>query len=341
MAAVVEHGGGAEPAPMIALAGIPPACETGGEGVGTPDSRTPMTLKWTLLGLLAVAMGAHAQDSQTGEEQAARALVASLQWRDGQVAVEQAQARLDLDANYRYLGADDARKVLEQLWGNPPDESVLGMVVPKGRGVLDDTGWAVVVTYSDEGYVSDEDAASIDYAELLQEMKDADKEINEARKEAGYGALQLVGWAEPPRYDAAAKKLYWAKELKSEGSEHNTVNYDIRVLGRRGYLSLNAVARMQELPEVKAGMQQLLPMVAFDPGARYADYDQGTDKVAAYGLAALIGGGIAAKAGFFAKIGALLLGLKKLLIPLVLLLGALFKPLLNLFRRKKDGDVVA
>jgi uncharacterized membrane-anchored protein len=300
-----------------------------------------MKLKWMLLGLLAVAMGAHAQDSQTDQEQAERAIIAGLQWRDGQIAVEQAQARFNLDGNYRYLGAADARKVLEQLWGNPPDESVLGMVVPKGRGVLDDTGWAVVVTYSDEGYVSDEDAAKIDYAELLQEMKDADKEDNAARKEAGYGTIELIGWAEPPHYDAASKKLYWAKELQGEGSEHRTVNYDIRVLGRRGYLSLNAVARMQELPEVKAGMQQLLPMVEFDAGSRYADYDKSTDKVAAYGLAALIGGGIAAKAGLFAKVGALLLGLKKLLIPLVLLLGALFKPLLNLFRRKKDGDVVA
>jgi len=300
-----------------------------------------MKLRWMLFGLLAVAMGAHAQDSQSKEEQAARAIVAGFQWRDGAVAVDEAKARFNLGENFRYLGAADARKVLEQLWGNPPDDSVLGMVVPKGRGVLDDTGWAVVVTYSDEGYVSDEDAAKIDYTEMLKDMQDEDKEVNEARKEAGYGSLELVGWAEPPHYDAASKKLYWAKELKSEGSEHNTVNYDIRVLGRRGYLSLNAVARMQELPEVKAGMQQLLPMVEFDPGARYADYDKGTDKVAAYGLAALIGGGIAAKAGLFAKIGALLLGLKKLLVPLVLLVGAMFKPLINVFRRKKDGDVAA
>lgn len=203
------------------------------------------------------------------------------------------------------------------------------------------SGWAVVVTYSDEGYVSDEDAAKIDYAQMLQDLKAEDREINEARKEAGYPALSLVGWAEPPHYDAASKKLYWAKELKSEGSESNTVNYDIRVLGRRGYLSLNAVARMNELPEVKTGMQQLLPMVEFEPGSRYADYDKSTDKVAAYGLAALIGGGIAAKAGLFAKLGALLLGLKKLLIPLVLLLGAMVKPLFGWLRRKKNGDMAA
>ncbi|KQY49300.1 hypothetical protein ASD14_14620 [Lysobacter sp. Root494] len=303
-----------------------------------------MKLKWMLLGLLAVAMGAHAQGApeqdEQAQEKAARAVVAGFQWRDGAVGVDEAKARFNLNENFRYLGAADARKVLEDLWGNPPDDSVLGMIVPKGRGVLDDSGWAVVVTYSDEGYVSDEDAAKIDYDDMLKEMQDADKEDNEARKEAGYPALHLVGWAEPPHYDAASKKLYWAKELKGEGSEHSTVNYDIRVLGRRGYLSLNAVARMNELPEVKTGMQQLLPMVEFDAGSRYADYDKGTDKVAAYGLAALIGGGIAAKAGLFAKLGALLLGLKKLLIPLVLLGGAFFKKILGLFSRRKDGGGV-
>ena len=300
-----------------------------------------MKLKWMLLGLLAVAMGAHAQDSQEDQEQAARAIVAGFQWRDGQVAVDEAKARFNLNDNFRYIGAADARKVLEQLWDNPPDDSVLGMIVPKGRGVLDDSGWAVVVTYSDEGYVSDEDAAKIDYAQMLKEMKGADKEDNAARKEAGYDAIELVGWAEPPHYDAASKKLYWAKELQGEGSQHRTVNYDIRVLGRHGYLSLNAVARMDELAEVKTGMQQLLPMVEFDAGSRYADYDKGTDKVAAYGIAALIGGGIAAKAGLFAKLGVLLLGLKKLLIPLVLLVGAFSKKILGLFTRKKDNGVVS
>ena len=53
-------------------------------------------------------------------------------------------------------------------------ESVLGMVVPRGRGVLDDEGWAVVVTYSDEGYVSDDDAANTDYDELLMSGVDRD-----------------------------------------------------------------------------------------------------------------------------------------------------------------------
>jgi uncharacterized membrane-anchored protein len=304
-----------------------------------------MHLKWILLGLLAVAAGAHAQTeaepSQAQREEAARTMVAAFDWRDGEVAVDGAKARLALDENFRYLPAADARKVLEDLWGNPPDDTVLGMVVPKGRGVLDDTGWAVVVTYSDDGHVSDEDAAQIDYAEMLAQMQQADAQINEERKAAGYGTLELVGWAEAPRYDAASKKLYWAKELKSEGAQFNTLNYDIRVLGREGYLSLNAVSRMNELAQVKSGMQTLLPMVEFDPGARYADFDESTDKVAAYGLAALVGGGLAAKSGLLAKLGVLLLGLKKLLIPLVLLVGAFFGRIVRVFRGKRDDQTEA
>ena len=300
-------------------------------------------LKWMLFGLLAVSAGAHAQEMTEAEqkqaEQRAQQLVQALQYSDGKVAVAQAQAHLNLGKEFRYLGAADARKVLEQLWGNPPDADVLGMVVPRGGDLLDDKGWAVVVTYADEGYVSDEDAAKIDYSEMLQEMKDGTKESNAERREAGYGGIDLIGWAEPPHYDAAAKKLYWAKELAFEGSENHTLNYDIRVLGRRGYLSLNAVAGMGEIGQVRAGMQQLLPAVEFDQGARYADYDSSSDKTAAYGLAALVGGGIAAKAGLFGKIGMLLLGLKKLLIPLVLVIGAFFGKILSFFRRgKKDGE---
>lgn len=298
-----------------------------------------MSLKWILLGLLAVAGGVCAQDPAAemseGEKQA-RALVASLQWRDGEVAVPGAQARFKLGEAFRYLEAAEARKVLEQLWGNPPDESVLGMVVPRGRGVLADNSWAVVVTYSDEGYVSDEDAAKIDYNDLLKEMQDDTKAANPERKEAGYGTVDLLGWAAPPRYDAASKKLYWAKELQFEGSEGRTLNYDIRVLGRKGYLSLSAIAGMSELSDVQTGMQNLLPMVEFDSGARYADYDAKTDKVAAYGLAALIGGGIAAKAGLFGKLGLLLLGLKKLLIPIGLVIAAFAKKIFGFFTGKKD-----
>lgn len=300
-----------------------------------------MFARMLLCGLLAATGAAAAQEGDAaGAAANAKAFVDSLHFRSGEIAVPEAKAHFRLGSEFRYLDKPDARRVLEEFWHNPPDDSILGLVVPTATPLGSDQSWAVVVTYSDEGYVSDEDAAKTDYAELLKEMKQGTAEENVERKKAGYETVDLVGWAVPPRYDAANKKLYWAKELAFEGSEQHTLNYDIRVLGRHGYLSLNAVSGMAELETVRGGMQQLLPMTEFDTGARYADYDSSTDKLAGYGIAALIGGGIAAKTGLLAKLGVLLLGLKKLLIPLVLLVVAFGKKILGLFSRgKQDGTV--
>lgn len=301
-------------------------------------------MKAMIRGLLATlfvgaALSAAAQAPEAGSTQpTAEQFVASLHFKDGEIALPQADAHFRLTSEFRYLEQADARRVLEEMWGNPPDESVLGMIVPAKPSLLDEQSWAVVVTYSDEGYVSDEDAAKIDYQELLDELKQGTKEDNAARKEAGYGTVDLVGWAVAPRYDATSKKLYWAKELKFDQSASNTLNYDIRVLGRRGYLSLNAISGMGELSLVQAGMQQLLPMTEFDAGARYADYDASTDKVAAYGVAALIGGGLAAKAGLFAKIGLVLAKFWKLGLIVVVGLGALVR---KFFRGKREQGSVS
>jgi uncharacterized membrane-anchored protein len=264
-----------------------------------------------------------------------KAFIDSLKFRSGDVAVTEAEARFRLGSQFRYLEKTDARRVLEELWGNPPDESILGLIVPTTAPLDSETSWAVVVTYSDEGYVADEDAAKTDYNAMLVELKKATQEENAARKEAGYGTADLVGWAVPPRYDTASKKLYWAKEIAFHGNDQHTLNYDVRVLGRRGFLSLNAVAGMSELSAVQTGMQQLLPMAEFDTGARYADYDAGNDKLAGYGVAALIGGGIAAKTGLLAKLGVLLIAGKKFIVFLVVGLIALVR---KLFSDKKDRE---
>ncbi len=286
------------------------------------------------LALALVAPGMVWAQDDGGDAQAAK-LVSSLHFRQGDVALAQADAHLNLGSQFRFLDTPDARKVLEDLWGNPPDDSVLGMVVPASVPLDSEHSWAVVLTESDDGHVSDEDAAETDYPKLLKQMQEDTEDENAERTKAGYPALHLVGWAEPPHYDSANKKLYWARELSADGADQHSLNYDIRVLGRSGYLSMNAVAGMNDVAAVKAGMQELLPMVDFDPGKRYADYDAKTDKLAAYGVAALIGGGIAAKAGLFAKIGALLLAGKKLVVLLLAAIAGVWRK----FFGKKGGTV--
>lgn len=297
-----------------------------------------MKIGLTALALtLALCFGtAQAQESNDKDAET-RAFLSSLRYEDGNIALPDASAHINVKPGFRFLGHDDARRVLEQYWGNPPDDSVLGMLVPDNAGLDSDHSWAVVVTYSDEGYVSDEDANEIDYDAMLKEMKSGTSEENEERKRAGYPSIELVGWAQPPRYDAASKRLHWAKELSFDGEKSHTLNYDIRVLGRSGFISLNAVASMDDLDLVNAGMNQVLPMAEFDAGQRYADFKPGTDKVAAYGLAALVGGGIAAKTGLLAKLGALLLAGKKFIVLIFVALAAFVR---KLFGGKKDKGSV-
>jgi uncharacterized membrane-anchored protein len=283
-----------------------------------------------------------AEKSQSDDPRMAQArqLVASLQFQSGDIAVPEAKAHLHLGEGFRYLPKADARKVLEQLWGNPPDDHIIGLIVPTGVSLLNDNAWATLVTYVDDGHVSDEDAAKTDYDKLLAQMKEGTQSENEERKKAGYEEIQLIGWAAPPRYDAQGKKLYWARELAASGHSTHTLNYDIRVLGRTGYLSLNAISGMDELPTVQAGMQQLLPMADFDPGQRYTDFNPSSDHLAAYGVAALVAGGIAAKAGLFAKIGVILLAAKKFIILAIAAIAAAFKKLFGGKDRNKPGPTV-
>jgi uncharacterized membrane-anchored protein len=285
--------------------------------------------------LFAVSFVAAAQEEETG--MTAEQFVQSLHFRSGPIEVPEAKAHFTLDNEFQYLDKADARRVLEEMWGNPPDDSVLGLIVPRSAGLTADDSWAVVVTYSDDGYVSDEDAHKIDYDELLSSMQTSIRDANPERQKAGYGTLDLVGWAVPPRYDASSKKLHWARELSFNGEPAHVLNYDIRVLGRHGYLSLNAVSGMSEVALVREGMDRLLPMTEFDQGARYADHNPSTDKVAAYGVATLIGGGLAAKAGLFAKLGLVLVKFwKLLLIGLLFLAGGARK----LFSGKRDKPTV-
>jgi len=265
-----------------------------------------------LFAVLALIAGfdAAAQDNAVPKE--ALQLIDSLHYQSGKINIDAAHATLNLNSEFRFLAAADAQKVLSELWGNPPNDGVLGMLVPVSAPLSDPKkSWAVVITYKNEGYVSDKDAAGIDYDSMLKEMQQGTAEANAERKRQGYPEVQLVGWATKPHYDASTNKLYWAKELAFDGGREHALNYDIRVLGRGGYLSLNAVAGMSQLQQIESEMQKVLALTEFDAGQRYADFNSSTDKVAAYGIAALVAGAIAAKAGLFAKLFVLLLAFKK------------------------------
>ncbi len=245
---------------------------------------------------------------------AAEEFESQLKYERGQITLPGGIATLNVPDNFRYLSPEQADRLLVEAWGNPPGTKTLGMLFPSEVSPLTDEGWGVVITFQDDGYVEDDDANKINYDELLTQMKEGTAAENKERKEKGYEAINLVGWAAHPHYDQATHKLYWAKELSFEGNPENTLNYDIRVLGRRGVLSFNAVASMDKLPAIESNMQEVLSFAEFNAGHRYADFSSGTDKVAAYGIGALIAGSVAAKAGLFKVALGLLIAAKKFLI---------------------------
>jgi len=217
----------------------------------------------------------------------------------------------------------------------PGSADPLGMLTPDGVSPLGEKSWAVVVTYEPDGYVSDKDAEKINYSELLTQMQKGVASANEKRQRAGYEPVHLVGWAKAPRYDSQTHKLYWAKELKFGSQPDNTLNYNIRMLGRGGVLVLNDVAAMSQLPEIEEATLKILAAIDFNPGHRYADFNPKSDKIAEYGLAALVAGtatAAAVKLGFFKAVWVAILAAKKFIIIGVVAVAASVR---KLFKRKQ------
>ena len=292
---------------------------------------------WVLLIGCFTASIALAEDvAPVKEKMTAEEFVASLYFKSGKIDLPNGIATLSLPETFSYLGPADSERVLVDAWGNPPGIATLGMIFPTGASPLDKDAWGVVVTYDEDGHVKDDDADSIDYNDLLKDMQEGEKSANEERKKQGYSTLNLVGWAEKPSYDKATHKLYWAKELVVDGVAEHTLNYNVRILGRKGVLVLNAISGTSQLSSIKTEMQKVIAFSDFKAGNSYTDFDSGTDKTAEYGIAALVAGGVAAKLGFFGKIFAIILAFKKLLILAVIGFFAGIKKFLGLGKDKVE-----
>lgn len=218
----------------------------------------------------------------------------------GKIELENGLASLDVPEGYKFLNSEQSNYVLTDLWGNPPSET-MGLLFPEDISPLsDDFTYVIEISYSKEGFIDDEDAKDIDYDELLEEMRESTIEESKERIKQGYESLEFIGWAAAPFYDENTKKLHWAQELKFGETETTTLNYNIRVLGREGYLNLNAIGDIDVLPKFENNIDEILASVTFNDGYKYSDFDPEIDKVAAYGIGGLIAGKVLAKAGVFA-----------------------------------------
>lgn len=242
--------------------------------------------------------------------------------QQGEIKLPGNVATLNVPESFYYLNPKDAATILTKVWGNPPGQKTLGMLFPSGLTPFDPESYGVTIEYEADGYVSDDDAEDIDYDELLQKMKDGTKKASKQRVKQGYQAIELVGWAARPYYDKASHKLHWAKEIKFGNDAKHTLNYNIRILGRKGVLVLNFIAGMDQKQMIDSQLDNVLAIANFDTGSKYEDFNPDMDTVAAYGLGALIAGKVALKSGFLV---AALLFLKKFAVIILVAIGAFFK----------------
>ncbi|MGH7164932.1 MAG: DUF2167 domain-containing protein [Nitrospiraceae bacterium] len=254
-------------------------------------------------------------------------------WQVGPVDVKLGdQAVLKLPDGYQSLDPADTQRALKAMGNFPSGEELALVASSKGT---DAENWFVVIRFQDTGYVKDDDAKNWDADALLADIKAGTEEANTKRKQLGIPSLIIGGWEQKPTYDQAGNKVVWAISAFEEGK--GGVNYNTLALGRHGYLSMNMVGPLEELPKLKPHTQNLLANLTFVEGKRYVDFNSATDKVAAVGLAALIAGA-AAKTGLLAKLWALIVPLviagKKLIVLLVIGVGALVA---RIWKKRRSG----
>ena len=217
--------------------------------------------------------------------------LAALEWIKGPTSVTvSGNARLTIPEGYVFLDPANTAK-LDELEQNLSDGKEV-MVGPS------DLSWSAYLEFDPGGYVKDDE--KIDAPALLKSLKENTAAENEERQKRGWSPLEISGWALPPAYNHDTKRLEWATQIQSQG--RHGVNFFPKIRGRRGHTSVVMVASPQELTTAETALDHILDGYAFNSGETYAEWKQG-DKVAEYGLAALVLGGaaaIATKKGFWA-----------------------------------------
>ena len=242
------------------------------------------------------------------------------------------QAVMKLPKGFVYIPPAEGLKLLTAM-GNRVGDGLLGLVFPDS-----DAQWFVAMRFMKSGYIKDDDAKEWKTDELLQGLKEGTEESNKDRRARGYPEIEVVGWIEPPAYDAQTHRLVWSLSSKVKNAPAGAeggVNYNTYALGREGYISMNLVTGMANIEAEKPVARQLLAALEYNDGKRYTQFNSATDHIAEFGLAALIGGVAAKKLGLFALIAAFLVKFAKvILIAGIALIGVIAKVM---GRKKETG----
>ena len=226
-----------------------------------------------------------------------------------QIALQD-QGMLALPEGFSFLPQPEAGRLM-RAYGNSDSSALAGLIVPEGAN----GDWWATLEFVKAGYVKDDDAKNWNADQLLSSLKEATKDQNEDREKRGFPAVEITGWIEPPVYDAPTHRLIWSALVRQIGGERR------RGLRQLQYLCARARRLFQPrshhlksaIEADKSVARALLADITYNKGKGYEDFDASSDHIAAYGLAALIGGVALKKLGLFALGAAFVLKFAKVI----------------------------
>lgn len=192
-----------------------------------------------------------------------------------------AMAQVVVPSGYRFAGAEDTRKLM-QAYQNPVSGKELGLLGPS------DLDWFVVFEFDDVGFVKDDDRNSLNTANLLQAIRSGTNDANKERTKRGWPTMEIERWEQPPFYDPETHNLTWA--IRAKTGDSTIINYNTRVLGRKGVMRVTLVADPEDLEVATREFKNCMKQFEFLAGNRYTEFVNG-DKLARYGLSSLVSGG--------------------------------------------------
>ncbi|WP_166244949.1 DUF2167 domain-containing protein [Paenibacillus turpanensis] len=237
-------------------------------------------------------------------------------------------ATVDLDPEFIFLDGENTKKMSRDV-GEPVSGQEIGSIYP----IDDNQSWAVFFEYEESGHIKDAEKEDIDGKALLKSYKQGTEEQNKSRQPGE--KLFVTGWDIEPFYDEKTHNLTWSLLIEDEKKE-TFLNYNTRLLTRQGNISVILVTDPQNREaDKKVLSEKILSKLQVNEGQRYTDFNEATDKVAEYGLSALILGGaglaIAKKTGLLVLILAFA---KKFGVVIVAVIAGLW----GWIRKKKKSD---
>jgi len=268
--------------------------------------KTTRLLIGTGLALGAIALTtttARATESQQTQE------LKKLHWAVGQHALADSHGTFTAPQGVKAVTGSEARHADDVINGTSGSDSEAVAMVSTSGDVL-------YLTFVSSGFVTADDWKEVDAPKMLQDIRDATDGQNEERKKNGQSGLQVDGWVQEPRFDAARHSVVWILKLHEDNGGRPFLNATALALGRDGYERFVLAADADNPAKARSELNSLVGNFSYNKGSRWTDHLSG-DKLAGFGIAALVGTVAGATIAKTVGFGALLLLLKKFFVLIV------------------------